>query len=215
MPRRPTGPRYYPSRRAFYAQVGGKQVLLAKGDQDDPEVLQRAWERFRELVPARKSKVVAITEEECRQLRRKVIEMYRKLRRKTLPDPIDVTYDTGCTPAEACALSAADLDLDTKSLRIGGRLVPCEECLPWLMKRATENPTGPLLRNRRGQPWTVDALHGAWTRLRDRLGLRPELTPFSWRHAFAVRFLEKGGSITDLAAILGICEKQARKLYGP
>lgn len=95
-------------------------------------------------------------------------------------------------------------------------MVPCEEeFFTWLKQLVDVVPKGPFLRNSRGQPWFVDSLHGAWTRLRDRLGLRPELTPFSWRHAFAMRFLEKGGSITDLAAILGISEKQATRLYGP
>ncbi len=205
MPRRPAGPRYYPSRRAYYAQIGGKQVLLAKGDQDDPDVVRKAWERLREVIPATPSKVVAVTDEEDRKL---FVEAGESLSRVFY-----LMRLCGCRPAEACTLSAADLDAEKQAVRIEGRMVACDDFI-WLARTAKKNPTGPLLRNSRGQPWTVDALHGAFVRLRDRLGLRKELTPFSWRHAFALRFLDKGGSITDLAAILGISEKQATRLYG-
>ena len=61
----------------------------------------------------------------------------------------------------------------------------------------------------------MDGLHGGFVRLRDRLGLRKELTPLAYRHAYALRYLKEGGSITPLAVVLGISEKQAKKLYGP
>lgn len=207
MPRRPTGPRYYPSRRAYYVQVGGRQILLAKGDRDDPQVERRAKERFREVVPARPSKVVAITDEE--------IATVFQHERSSVAFVLFVLYYTGCQPKEVIGLTADDLDREKLTLKIGARVVPCkDEFFTWLTELVDVVPKGQFLRNRKGQPWTVDALHGAWTRLRDRLGLRKELTPFSWRHAFALRFLEKGRSITDLAAILGISETQATRLYG-
>ncbi len=135
--------------------------------------------------------------------------------RSTVAFALFVLYYTGCQPKEVIGLTADDLDREKRTLKIGARVVPCkEEFFTWLMQLVDVVPKGPFLRNRRGQGWTVDGLHGAWSRLRDRLGLRKELATFSWRHTFAVRFLEKGGSITDLAAILGISEKQARKLYG-
>lgn len=212
MPRRPTRPRYYPSRRAYYAQVGGKQVLLAKGERDDPAVVRKAWECFREVVPSRPRKVVGITEEESNKL----------LMNEEGPvsTVFYLMYLTGCRPAEACALSAANLDAHTQALRIKERLVSCKDDeILWFFKLlariAKRNPTDALLRNSRGQRWTADAIHGAFARLRDRLGLRKELTTFSWRHTFAVRFLEKGGSITDLGKVLGISETQATRLYGP
>lgn len=206
MARHPKEPRYYQSRRAYFVQIGGRQILLAKGDRDDPEVLRRAWERFREVVPIRPSKVIAITDEDASKL---LDESNR------VSEVFYLMYQTGCRPAEACGLSANSLDAHTQAIRIQERLVSCDEILfISLARKAKKNLTGPLLRNSRGQPWSVDSLHGAFVRLRDRLGLRPELTPFSWWHAFAVRFLGNGGSITDLAVVLGIGEKQVRKLYG-
>lgn len=206
MSRRPTEPRYYPSRRAYYVQVGGKQVLLAKGDRDDPVVLKEAWQRFREVVLERESKAVVFEGNESSELYRKASRSLRRV--------IDVMENTGCRPSEVCILTAANIDADARAVRIDGRSIPCEELYFDLLERMAKVATDKIFLNARGQPWSVDAIHGAFVRLRDRLGLRQELTPFSFRHSFAKRRLKETGSITDLASVLGISKQQARRLYG-
>lgn len=108
MPRRPTTPRYYPSRRAYYVQVGGKQVLLAKGDWDDPEAVRKAWDRFREIVPTRASRVVTITDEE--------INRVFQHERNSVAFALFVLYYTGCQPKEVIGLTADDLDREKRTL---------------------------------------------------------------------------------------------------
>lgn len=324
MSRRPNEPRYYPSRKAYHVQVGGKQFLLAKGSRDDPKVKKEAWKRFRELVPAKPNDLVWVTDEEIRTLR------YAPWH---LRGSLTVLELTGCRPEELCRIKVEDIDDLLPGVRIGSRTI-CDQqvcdllkfqalgqeivridwfnlyqdskrqklrtgaeaaitlskevgtgffpdkywgaasapnntvwhnkllrvlgteneevgfqlelVLEWLLRwgidrnklglvaqmyPAIDHPVPevsgqhppddrvgsgaiPLLRNRRGDPWTVDTLHGAFCRLRDRLGLRKELTPLAYRHAFAQKFLEKGGTLTDLAVALAIKVRQARKLYG-
>ena len=207
MPRHPKEPRYYQSRRAYYVQVGGKQVLLAKGDKDDPEVLKRAKEKFRAVVPERTSKAVAITEEERTAL--------SGMAGNHLAPVFDAMFWIGCRPHEVCKMAAEHLERELQAVRIGKRKVAGESIFTWLTWYAERHPTGRLFLNKANRPWTVDAIHGAFCRLRDRLGLRKELTPFSLRHAFAMKVLKDGRSMTNLATVLGISEKQARRLYQP
>jgi integrase len=47
--KRPIRPRYFKSRGAYFVQVGGKQILLARGPKDDPEVKEKAWAKFKEV----------------------------------------------------------------------------------------------------------------------------------------------------------------------
>lgn len=205
MSRRPKEPRYYPSRKAYYVQLCGKKLLLAKGEQDDPEVLAKAWERFREVAPEKKSKVVAVTDEEYMVLSENADSHLRPV--------INTLFWIGCRPSEVCTIAADHLERE-QAVRIGKRRLKGEAIFDWLFCYP-ERTTGRLFLNKKNRPWTVDAIHEAFCRLRDRLGLRKELTPFSFRHAFALNFLKIGLSVTDLAAVLGIAEKQARKLYGP
>jgi integrase len=205
MSKRPTRPRYYPSRKGYYAQINGKKIPLAKGE-EAPEVLARAWEKFREMVPERERKVVGITAEEIEKINNFTGD---------LGGVIKVLWTTGCRPSEACTLAAEHLDREKRTVQIGSRMVPIDEdCFTWLVRLAEGVRSSPLLRNH-NLDWTVDSLHGAFCRMRDRLGLRKDLTPYSIRHGYALKFLQDGGSITDLAAKLGISEKQARRLYRP
>jgi integrase len=79
-----------------------------------------------------------------------------------------------------------------------------------LMKRY---PNGPLFRNRRGDPWTIDAMRRAFLRLRDRLAekkikLDEDACLYTCRHTFAKRTLGgywsgKPVTIEVLAGLMG------------
>jgi hypothetical protein len=50
VPRRPKGPRYFPTKRGYYVQLAGKRHCLAKGDKDDAKVREKAWDEFYKLM---------------------------------------------------------------------------------------------------------------------------------------------------------------------
>jgi len=61
-------------------------------------------------------------------------------------------------------------------------------------QRIALHPTGPLFRNERDDPWTLDGLQSAFKRMRgalDRLGVKyiKPLIPYSCRHTYAKRML--------------------------
>jgi integrase len=65
------------------------------------------------------------------------------------------------------------------------------------------HPTGPLFRTLFGGAWTGSELAKRFGRLRKRLGLPRAALPYSFRHVFATKWLEAGGSIEVLAELLG------------
>jgi integrase len=50
MPRKPTGPRYFPSKHGYYCEIRGVRHCLAKGDRDDDAVIGAAERRYHELM---------------------------------------------------------------------------------------------------------------------------------------------------------------------
>lgn len=207
MAKRPTRPRYYKTRKAYYFQDGGKQILLAKGEQDDPEVKKKAWAKFQELIPDKTSKVIAITDDEIAKLDQNADTALVRVMR--------IMAGTGCRPGEACTMAAEHLDHEKRAVRIGNRMVTCEEgFFSWLARLAKDEPSD-LLPSNYGRPWTVDSLCRWFSSLRDQREMRKELTLYSFRHSYAQNFLKNGGSVPDLATKLGISEKQVRKLYRP
>jgi integrase len=68
---------------------------------------------------------------------------------------------------------------------------------------AEENPTGPLFRNKRRQPWQEASIIRNFQRYRDALGINPKATAYSYRHRYCTRWLHAGKSIATLAALVG------------
>ncbi len=82
--------------------------------------------------------------------------------------------------------------LNAKALEITKRLVE-------------QHPTGPLLRNSLGKPWTTNAVRCRFRRLRRRLvgKLPPDLCAYLYRHSFATRALERGLDSVTVAELMG------------
>jgi integrase len=74
-------------------------------------------------------------------------------------------------------------------------------------------PTGPLFPSGKGKAYRPGAIHSCFKLLRQRTGLKG-LTPYSYRHSLAHRWLVGGGSIELLAEILGNTPEVIRKHYG-
>ncbi|HYT88548.1 MAG TPA: tyrosine-type recombinase/integrase [Gemmataceae bacterium] len=128
---------------------------------------------------------------------------------------------TGCRPGELLMATAADWNENLGALVFFGasrrrpgearhktsgkgkdrRIVFAGESLAIMRQLVAKHRTGPLFHGRR-RPYVYAAVREAFNALRKRIAL-PNLTPYSYRHTYATRWLESGRSIDDLAALLG------------
>lgn len=73
-------------------------------------------------------------------------------------------------------------------------------------------PAGPLFRTRAGRSWTEHSISRRFYKLAKVLGIRG-LSAYSFRHTFATRWLQAGGSIDVLAELMGNTPEVIRKHY--
>jgi integrase/recombinase XerC len=138
-------------------------------------------------------------------------------------DFLRVLLATGCRPQEARIVEARHINWETGKINFQDGEVPGKEgareiLLPSetvnILKRcATVNPTGALLRNSKGRPWTKDAIDGRFQCLKKKVSF--PVHSYLARHTVAVTMLEAGASAGAVAAILG--HKDATmvlKVYG-
>jgi len=146
---------------------------------------------------------------------------YNGLRDKTI---LVVLLDTGLRMGEAAALQLADVDLTAMRLHVRhgkgdkARVVPFSAVtrrmlLKWLSRRTADAREPALWTTSVGTPMTANALDLAHTRIAMRAGV-PGATLHRWRHTFATRWLQAGGSLTLLQAILGHATSFMTLRYG-
>jgi integrase len=129
---------------------------------------------------------------------------------------------TGCRPGELLMATAKDWNDSLGALvyyaddrRLEGearhktagkgkdrRIFFTGEALTVMRSRVAQYPTGPLWRSRKGEARSIETVDKAFRQLGVKLKV-PGLSPYSYRHTYATRWLENGGSIDDLAALLG------------
>lgn len=141
----------------------------------------------------------------------------------SLRDFLEAIIQTGCRPGEAAKVEAKDFDpvaatwtIQGKTTRKTGRLrvvylTPSivEDC----RRLAAEHPTGPLYRNHFGRPWSVWAYGDSIRRIRNRIGLGPEVVAYAMRHVFATDALERGVPIATVAELMGHTSTAMVSLY--
>lgn len=66
-----------------------------------------------------------------------------------------------------------------------------------------QNPTGPIFRNSKGQPWTMNAIRLRMKRLRERLSLPKGTVAYAYRHTYATNGLKNGVQIAEMTELLG------------
>lgn len=136
-------------------------------------------------------------------------------------DFLDALGWTGCRPGEIMRLESGHIDWETcyaalpgKTTKATGDLIEFPLVPPMLAlcrRLAERNPAGPLFRNTEGNPWTPNAVRCAMRRLRARLKL-DGVTAYTFRHSFATDALERGLSLTDVAALMN--HKDVRTTMG-
>lgn len=122
-------------------------------------------------------------------------------------DLLLVLEQTGCRPMVAAMLEARHVDWQagTAALESKGRrytLILPERLLGRLRELAAVHPTGPLLRGRRGQPWTYNAIRCQFRRLRVRAGISG-VSAYTYRHSYITDALEHGVNPAALAVLVG------------
>jgi len=144
-------------------------------------------------------------------------------RERTLTTDERVAIEAAATPELRTLLQALGetgarphilLELEAQHIRWGegiavieskGRpytLVLTGKLLAVLRQLATVHPTGPLLRNTRGEPWTRNAVRCQLHRLGVKLGLS-RISAYVWRHSYATDALQAGVNPGALAALMG------------
>lgn len=129
-------------------------------------------------------------------------------------DLVTALWETGCRPNEVITLEADRVDLDAGTWRVLNktrgktgvhyRVVPINRTVADLSRRLCAAwPTGPIFRNRDGNPWTRHAIAWRFKRLRDKLGLDRGATSYGLRHLFGVMSLRAGNTSSETAAIMG------------
>jgi integrase len=139
---------------------------------------------------------------------------------------------TGCRPSELCNAEARHFDPKLGAIVYRGRahlkdgevshktshkdkdriVILTGEALELVQKLVVLHPQGPLFRTPSGR-WTKKKLSMRMTKLRKQAKLPPTFTLYSYRHEAHTAFLEAGGSIDDLSAIMGNSPEVIRAHY--
>jgi integrase len=123
-----------------------------------------------------------------------------------------VLHGTGARPGEVASISAENFDdsegavrlAEHKTAHLGKQrtifLTP--ELIALLRRQREIYPTGALLRNRRGLPWTGWSLYKAMKATRERAGVTRAIN-YGMRHQFATDLLGAGVEAAQVAELMG------------
>ena len=114
--------------------------------------------------------------------------------------------ESGARPHVVYDLEAHHLDLRNGTATLASKGRPYVVILTARIKARLEElaevrPTGPLLRNTRGEPWTRNAVRIQFRRLGEATGVKG-VTAYAYRHSFATDALERGVSPAAVSALL-------------
>ena len=118
--------------------------------------------------------------------------------------------EIGCRPSELRTLEAKHFDgekfilplVDSKGGRYNRVIYLTPVALEITKRLVQENPTKPIFRNSKGDPWTSSALRCRFRRLRDKLDIKG-LCPYATRHSYATRSLINGVDSTTVSLLMG------------
>jgi integrase len=133
---------------------------------------------------------------------------------------------TGCRPSEVASVTSANVDLNLgvwllKEHKTSGKtgrprviyLTP--EMLELTERLVHRFPNGPLFRNKRGLPYTKNAVRCRFRWIRKKLPHLAGVVAYSYRHAFATDALVRGVGIAQVAELMGhTSTEMVSRVYG-
>jgi integrase len=154
--------------------------------------------------PPATSRDVYITPEQFDQIMEIVTD-------KPFRDFLTILRQTGCRPQEARLVEARHFDKTNKCWVFpkeeakGGKeervILLNDVALEITERLVKKNPTGPIFRNKIGNPWDTKSLKCRCTRLTKKLGFR--VIPYGLRHAFATEAIVRGVDLITLSRLMG------------
>jgi integrase len=140
-------------------------------------------------------------------------------------DFLAVLSATGARPGEVARIEARHVDWEAGAATMPGKTTratgkPRTIYLPGpalavLRRRAETVKSGPLLRNANGEPWTNEAIRARFRRMRERLGLDPDVVAYAYRHSFITDGLERGVPAATVAELAGHTDlNMISRVYG-
>lgn len=127
---------------------------------------------------------------------------------------MEFMWETGCRPAEARAIEAHHVDLKNRMIVLevslnkskkGQRVIfmtdRAAEIIELQLTLAADN-LGPIFRNRRGNPWTKDAIKCRLQLIRKKLGM-DRLCAYGIRHSYATEGLKNNVDPLSLSILMG------------
>ncbi len=150
-------------------------------------------------------------------------DLLKRIKDPIFHDFVVVALRTGCRPQELRVLEAwmvlpkegiARIPKELAKGKRKERLLPLDETvLDILRPLMLKYPTGPLFRNRRGRPWTKDAIKDRFRRLQAKVPYR--VTAYATRHTFINEARRNGASDGAIAEVCGHEDKtMILRVYG-
>lgn len=126
-------------------------------------------------------------------------------------DLLAVAWETGARPNELFRVEARHVDLEnkrwtfqvkeSKGKRKARHVYLSSGALEITARLMARHPTGPLLRNAAGEPWTKDTVNRRFLRKKKALGRK--LCLYDLRHAFCQRMLLAGKDLLTVSTLMG------------
>ena len=130
-------------------------------------------------------------------------------------DFLQALWFTGARPGELAKVEARHFQdglwmldpTEHKTGRVTGkdRIIGVAEDLQEIVERLSKlHPEGPIFRNSQGRPWKTTTIHVRFEKAKGENVIRPEVVPYSYRHAWATHALENDKlDLYEVAKALG------------
>ena len=126
----------------------------------------------------------------------------------------------GCRSSEACNLKKADIDFEKKLITLRNRKNQMDNTLP-LLPEAEAIIKGPrkiesleyVFCDSKGEKFDRCVLYGAWKKANRLSGVKMVSLKNGTRHSLASQLSNRGGSLSDIARILGNTERVVDENY--
>ena len=131
---------------------------------------------------------------------------------------LEIMYSSGLRVSELVSLKNENIDIDNSLIRIKGkgkkeRIVPLGEYASFYLKKYLEEYRIFLLKkgkqyeelflNNHGEPITRQGFNFILENIKEKTGIRKDLTPHVLRHSFATHLLEGGADLRSIQEMLG------------